>query len=145
MMNLSIVSAGSPGVEVQINTQAKSRRDDITVAPDFNPGIGVWLFGFSLKEKADNSLNFSFFYEISYLVKILDMKTMGYPTKIQIIKRANSEQWYVNFPAAVAQAIEFQQGEIVEWLIDDHQNLVLKRSDEAVAPLKKKLKTKRKA
>jgi len=40
---------------------------------------------------------------------------------------------------------EFQQGEIVEWLIDDHQNLVLKRSDEAVAPLKKKLKTKKKA
>ncbi|MBK8632636.1 MAG: hypothetical protein IPN72_03305 [Saprospiraceae bacterium] len=35
---------------------------------------------------------------------------MGYPTKIQLIKRANSEQWYVNFPAAVAQAIEFQKG-----------------------------------
>ena len=62
---------------------------------------------------------------------------MGYPTKIQLIKRISSEQWYVNFPAAVAQAIEFQQGEIVEWLIDDHQNLILKRSDEAVAPLKK--------
>ena len=62
---------------------------------------------------------------------------MGYPTKIQLIKRISSEQWYVNFPAAVAQAIEFQQGEIVEWLIDDHQNLILKRSDEAVTPLKK--------
>lgn len=102
-------------------------------------------FRIFLEEKADNSLNFSFFYEILYLVKLLDIITMGYPTKIQIIKRANSEQWYVNFPAAVAQAIEFQQGEIVEWLIDDHQNLVLKRSDEAVAPLKKKLKTKKKA
>ncbi len=65
---------------------------------------------------------------------------MGYPTKIQIIKRKNSEQWYVNFPSAVAQAIEFSKGEEVEWLIDDHQNLVLKRSDAAVAPLKKKLK-----
>jgi antitoxin component of MazEF toxin-antitoxin module len=64
---------------------------------------------------------------------------MGYPTKIQLIKRANSLQWYVNFPAAVAQAIEFQQGEVVEWLIDDHQRLVLKRSDQAVAALKKKL------
>ena len=106
-----------------------------------------WSLAFRilLEEKADNSLNFSFFYEVLYLVKRLDIKTMGYPTKIQIIRRANSEQWYVNFPAAVAQAIEFQQGEIVEWLIDDHQNLVLKRSDEAVAPLKKKLKTKKKA
>ena len=64
---------------------------------------------------------------------------MGYPTKIQVIKRANSEQWYVNFPAAVAQAIEFQRGETVEWVIDDHQRLVLQRSDESVKDLKKKL------
>lgn len=65
---------------------------------------------------------------------------MGYQTKIQIIKRKSSEQWYVNFPAAVAQAIEFTKGEEVEWLIDDNQNLVLRRSDLAVAGLKKKLK-----
>ena len=67
---------------------------------------------------------------------------MGYPTKIQVIKRKASEQWYVNFPAAVAQAIEFNQGEIVEWIIDDHQRLVLKRSDDAVKELKKKLSQK---
>lgn len=71
-----------------------------------------------------------------HLVKQLDM---GYSTKIQLIKRKTSEQWYVNFPAAVAQAIEFNQGEIVEWIIDDHQRLVLKRSDESVKDLKKKL------
>jgi antitoxin component of MazEF toxin-antitoxin module len=64
---------------------------------------------------------------------------MGYTTKIQLIKREKSEQYYVNFPAAVAQAIEFDAGEVVEWLIDDYQNLVLRRSDEAVAKLKKKL------
>jgi bifunctional DNA-binding transcriptional regulator/antitoxin component of YhaV-PrlF toxin-antitoxin module len=71
-----------------------------------------------------------------YLVKRLDM---GYSTKIQLIKRKSSEQWYVNFPAAVAQAIEFNQGEVVEWIIDDHQRLVLKRSDDSVKELKKKL------
>ena len=75
-----------------------------------------------------------------HLVNLLDM---GYPTKIQCIKRKSSEQWYVNFPAAVAQTAEFQQGETVEWLIDDHQNFILKRSDEAVAPLKKKLPKKK--
>ena len=64
---------------------------------------------------------------------------MGYSTKIQLIKREKSEQWYINFPSAVAQAMEFQRGEVVEWLIDDHQKLVLKRSDESVAPFKKKL------
>jgi hypothetical protein len=69
---------------------------------------------------------------------------MGYQTKLQCIKRAKSEQWYVNFPAAVAQAIEFEQGEIVEWLIDDHQNLVLMRSDQAVSSLKKKLPPRKK-
>jgi hypothetical protein len=67
---------------------------------------------------------------------------MGYPTKVQVIKRQKSEQFYVNFPAAVAQAIEFIAGEEVEWLIDDHQNLVLRRSDAAVAAIKKKLKKK---
>ena len=92
-------------------------------------------------------MHYSVFFIIfvsSYITRFNIFK-MGYSTKIQRIKRAKSEQWYVNFPAAVAQAIEFQQGEIVEWLIDDHQNLVLKRSDEAVAPLKKKLKVKKKA
>lgn len=59
-----------------------------------------------------------------------------------MIKRAKSEQYYVNFPAAVAHAIEFTAGEEVEWLIDDHQNLVLRRSDAAVEALKKKLKKK---
>jgi antitoxin component of MazEF toxin-antitoxin module len=68
---------------------------------------------------------------------------MGYPTKVQVIKRSKSEQWYVNFPAAVAQAIEFKQGEVVEWLIDDNQRLILQRSDESVKDLKKKLPRKR--
>lgn len=67
---------------------------------------------------------------------------MGYPTKIQLIKRANSEQWYINFPSAVAQAMEFKKGEEVQWLIDDHQKMVVIRSDEAVASLKKKLQAK---
>lgn len=67
---------------------------------------------------------------------------MGYPTKIQLIKRAKSEQWYINFPSAVAQAMEFERGETVEWLIDDHQRLVMLRTDENVSALKKKLQKK---
>ena len=69
---------------------------------------------------------------------------MGYSTKVQLIKRAKSEQYYINFPSAVAQAMEFGRGEVVEWLIDDHQRLVLLRSDEAVRSLKKKLQEKTK-
>jgi len=68
---------------------------------------------------------------------------MGYPTKIQLINRKKSEQWYINFPSSVAQAMEFKKGEVVEWMIDDHQRLVLMRSDESVTNLKKKLQKKK--
>ncbi|MBD3631149.1 hypothetical protein [Cyclobacterium sp.] len=67
---------------------------------------------------------------------------MGYKTKVQLIKRLKSEQSYVNFPAALAQAMEFTAGAEVEWLVDDHQRLELSRNDAAVAALKEKLKTK---
>lgn len=62
---------------------------------------------------------------------------MGYPTKIQLIKRAKSEQWYINFPSAIAQAMEFERGETVEWLIEDKHKLTLKR-DESILKDKKK-------
>jgi len=64
---------------------------------------------------------------------------MGYPTKVQLIKRAKSEQWYINFPSAIAQAMEFQRGEIVEWLVQDKKNLILQRRDSNVKNDKKKL------
>lgn len=62
---------------------------------------------------------------------------MGFPTKIQLIKRAKSEQWYINFPAAIAQAMEFNKGEIVEWIVEDKNRMTLKRSDKNVEPVKK--------
>jgi hypothetical protein len=62
---------------------------------------------------------------------------MGYPTKIQKIKREKSEQWYVNFPSAIAQAMEFERGEVVEWLIEDKQSMILKRTQQVVEPGKK--------
>ncbi len=64
---------------------------------------------------------------------------MGFPTKIQLINRTASQQWYVNFPSAVAQAMEFQKGEIVEWVIEDKNRMTLKRTNQANEPDKKKL------
>ncbi len=63
---------------------------------------------------------------------------MGYPTKVQLIKRKASQQWYVNFPAAVASAIDFAPGEIVEWSIEDRETLLLKRTEAPPSELKKK-------
>jgi hypothetical protein len=64
---------------------------------------------------------------------------MGFPTKVQLIKRRQSEQWYINFPSAVAQAMEFERGEIVEWFIEDKGLLALKRQKAPPSVLKKKL------
>jgi antitoxin component of MazEF toxin-antitoxin module len=53
---------------------------------------------------------------------------MGYPTTIQLIARNKGNQWYVNFPNALAKALEFEKGEVVEWAIVDKMKLVLKRT-----------------
>lgn len=52
---------------------------------------------------------------------------MGYPTTVQLISREKTEQWYVNFPAAVARALDFEKGEVVEWTIETRRRLVLTR------------------
>ncbi len=54
---------------------------------------------------------------------------MGFPTKVQTIKRKDSEQWYINFPSALAQACEFDYGEPVEWVLEDRYTLTLKRKE----------------
>ena len=63
---------------------------------------------------------------------------MGYPTRVQLIKRKASEQWYINFPAAIARAMEFERGEVVEWLIEDKSQLVLRRQHTPPSAVKKK-------
>jgi len=53
---------------------------------------------------------------------------MGYPTRVQLIQRKASQQWYVNFPAALAQAMDFRKGEVVEWAVQDRDSLLLQRT-----------------
>jgi len=64
---------------------------------------------------------------------------MGSPTKVQLIKRKASEQWYINFPSAIAQAMEFSRGETVEWLVEDKTLLALRRPQAPPTVLKKTL------
>lgn len=54
---------------------------------------------------------------------------MGYPTRIQVIKRAKagSRQFYVCFPMALARAMDFEPSEVVEWVIERDGKLVLQR------------------
>ncbi len=52
---------------------------------------------------------------------------MGFKTKVQLISRKTSQQWYINFPSACAQMMDFQKGEEVEWVITKQGDLLLKR------------------
>ena len=62
---------------------------------------------------------------------------MGFPTKVQLIQRKDSQQWYINFPSAIARAMEFQRGEIVEWIVEDKNRLLLHRRRAPATALKK--------
>jgi hypothetical protein len=59
---------------------------------------------------------------------------MPYPTTVQLIQRRRSQQWYVNFPAAVANALDFAKGETVEWTVLDRRRLLLARRRVPNAP-----------
>jgi hypothetical protein len=52
---------------------------------------------------------------------------MGYAVKIQKVERPTNKSFYVNFPVALAEAIEVVKGESFEWSIEDKNTLVFKR------------------
>lgn len=52
---------------------------------------------------------------------------MGYQVKIQRVDRGKTKSFYVNFPAAVAEAGEILKGEEMEWIIQDKDTYILKR------------------
>ncbi len=54
---------------------------------------------------------------------------MGYPTKIQLIARKRGQQWYVNFPNALAQAMNFKKSETVEWEVESREVLKMVRKE----------------
>ena len=53
---------------------------------------------------------------------------MGYVTRVQVIERKNqTRQFYVICPAALAEALELQKGEEVEWVVEDKGRLTVRR------------------
>jgi antitoxin component of MazEF toxin-antitoxin module len=55
-------------------------------------------------------------------------ENMGYPTKVQLISRQKGNQWYVNFPTALAKAMNFEKGETVEWTVISTTRLQMDRT-----------------
>ncbi len=52
---------------------------------------------------------------------------MGYKVKIQRVERGKTKSFYVNFPAAVAEAANIEKAEEMEWLIENKNTFVLQR------------------
>ena len=68
---------------------------------------------------------------------------LGYNVKIQKVERPTNTSFYVNFPAAIAEATDVQKGEEMEWFVEDRNTFILKRIRDRKSFLnKKKSKTK---
>jgi len=53
---------------------------------------------------------------------------MGYLTKVQVIERAKGQrQFYLICPAPLAQALEIEKGETIEWVVEDKWTLRVSR------------------
>jgi hypothetical protein len=53
---------------------------------------------------------------------------MGYLSKVQVIERAKGQrQFYLICPAPLAQALEMEKGETIEWVVEDKWILRISR------------------
>jgi len=52
---------------------------------------------------------------------------MGYRVKIQKVQRPSNRSFYLNFPMALAEALDVQKGETFEWSVQDRNTLIVTR------------------
>jgi antitoxin component of MazEF toxin-antitoxin module len=52
---------------------------------------------------------------------------MGYLIKVQKVERPTNRSFYLNFPVALAEALDLAKGEQWEWSVEDKNTLVLTR------------------
>jgi len=52
---------------------------------------------------------------------------MGCKVKIQKVERPTNRSFYVNMPAAIADAVCIEKGEEFEWTVEDKNTFVLSR------------------
>lgn len=64
--------------------------------------------------------------------------SMGYIIRVQKVDRPSNRSYYVNFPAPIADAVNMQKGEELEWIVEDRNTFIIKRVKPAKSFLKKK-------
>lgn len=53
---------------------------------------------------------------------------MGFQSKVQVIERAGgTRQFYLICPAPLAEAMELEKGEAIEWVVVDKHELTIRR------------------
>jgi bifunctional DNA-binding transcriptional regulator/antitoxin component of YhaV-PrlF toxin-antitoxin module len=53
---------------------------------------------------------------------------MGYVTRVQVIQRGEkNRQYYLICPAPLAQALELEKGELIEWVVEDKYTVIIRR------------------
>jgi len=52
---------------------------------------------------------------------------MAHTVKIQKVDRPTNRSYYVNFPVALADALQINKGEKFTWLLEDKNTLILRR------------------
>ena len=58
---------------------------------------------------------------------------MAYQSKVQVIQRGGkNRQYYLICPAPLAQALEIEKGEVIEWVVEDKHTLTLRRPTAAL-------------
>jgi bifunctional DNA-binding transcriptional regulator/antitoxin component of YhaV-PrlF toxin-antitoxin module len=57
---------------------------------------------------------------------------MGYRSKVQVILRGSNQQrqFYFICPAPLAEALEIEKGETIEWVVQDKRTLIIRRPGE---------------
>ncbi len=51
----------------------------------------------------------------------------GYAVKLQKVERPTNRSYYVNFPVALAEAMNMTKGEEFIWIVEDKNTLIFKR------------------
>jgi len=65
---------------------------------------------------------------------------MGRKIKIQRVERGTTKSYYVNFPAALAEAAQIEKGEELEWLMEDRNTFILRRVIPKKSALKRRIR-----
>lgn len=66
------------------------------------------------------------------------MPSWEFQLRFSSLRENRASNGYINFPSSIAQAMEFERGETVEWFIEDKGTLALKRLKVPPSVLKKK-------